>query len=309
MTNEQALNIHVRALSKKYGSQVVLHNVNLSVRAGEVYALTGPNGAGKTTLIRCIAGLVFPSQGTVELDGKNSFTQGTAARAQLGAVVEAPAAFYKHLTGRENLIAHGKLAAQAPNSNPVSAERIREVLHLLELERMADQPVYEFSLGQRQRLGVASAILAKPKVLILDEPTSGLDPLGIGLIHRILASVAADGGSVLLSTHHLREVASYAHTVGILNRGEMVDRIDLRAWQNTFKFRVDEPTRAAVALQTLPHIERAYARGTYVVAHLRSEADIPSCVTKLVQEQHQVWEVSLDQFDLYDYYRDRVEMF
>jgi ABC-2 type transport system ATP-binding protein len=305
--DKSTAHIVVENLSKKYGKNTIFEQINMVIEPGEVYALTGPNGAGKTTLIRCMTGLAFPDSGNVLISGKNVYLQGTAARAKLGAVVEAPAAFYRHMTGRQNLEAHALMASQAPGATRVAPDRIREVLSLLEIHRMSDRKVGEYSLGQRQRLGVAAAILADPDVLILDEPTSGLDPLGIGLIHRILSSMAAAGKSVILSTHHLREVAQYTDTVGILSGGRLVDQIDLRERQTAFKFRVDDPQRAAAALQTLPFVRRVYTRAEYAIAHLDSENDISSALSRLIDQNLRIFEVAPDLFDLYDYYRERVE--
>lgn len=299
--------IEVRGLVKRYGSSTILEDVHLTVKAGEVYALTGPNGAGKTTLIRCLTGLAFPTDGEVRLLGRDVHTDGSRARAYLGAVVEAPAKFYPQFTGTQNLQTHANLAAMAPGGRRVSRDRIREVLALLELTRMADRKVQEFSLGQRQRLGVASAILAEPKVLILDEPTSGLDPLGIGLIHRIVTSLATSGCAVILSTHHLREIATYAHTVGILTGGRMVDTVDLRARQAAYRFRVDDPVGAASALERLPFVRRVSTRTPYAIAYLGGEAGVPDALAHLSNEGIRVFEASPDHFDLYEYYRERVE--
>ena len=298
--------IEVRGLSKKFGSTKTLEDVSLSIHAGEVYALTGPNGAGKTTLMRLMTGLAFPTGGEVRILGRNIHTDGTRARAHLGAVVEAPAKFYPQFTGTENLQIHANLAGMAPGSPRISRDRIREVLALLELTRMAERKVSEYSLGQRQRLGVASAILNDPKVLILDEPTSGLDPLGIGLIHRIVTSLASGGCAVVLSTHHLREIATYAHTVGILTAGRMVDTIDLKQRHAAYRFRVDDPVLAAAALEKLPFVKKASTRMPYAVAHLTDVGSVPDALSHLAAEGIRVYEASPDLFDLYEYYRDRV---
>lgn len=279
----------------------------MTVRAGEVYALTGPNGAGKTTLIRTMTGLAFPTDGEIRLLGRDVHTDGSRARAYLGAVVEAPAKFYPQLTGTQNLQVHANLATMAPGGRRIGRERLREVMALLELTRMADRKVQEYSLGQRQRLGVASAILAEPKVLILDEPTSGLDPLGIGLIHRIVTSLATSGCAVILSTHHLREIATYAHTVGILTAGRLVDTVDLRARQAAYRFRVDDPVAAAAVLERLPFVRKVSTRTPYAVAHLGGESRVPDALAHLGAEGIRVFEASPDHFDLYEYYRERVE--
>lgn len=297
----------VRGLSKRYGRVPILDSIDLTVSSGEVFALTGPNGAGKTTLIRCITGLAFPSSGEVTLMGRNVHEEGSRARATLGAVVEAPAKFYTRFTGAENLRLHARLASQGARGARVNDARIREVLALVELTRMADRRVGEYSLGQRQRLGVASAILAQPEVLILDEPTSGLDPLGIGLIHRIVSDHAASGGAVILSSHHLREIAAYAHTVGILAGGRLVDTVDLSARHSAFRFRVDDPSRAASIMSTLDFVNRATVRTPYAVAELRDEAFVPDVLARLAFEGVRVLEAAPDLFDLYEYYRERLE--
>lgn len=299
--------IEVQGLTKNYGKNTVLNDVNLAVKPGEVYALTGPNGAGKTTLIRLLTGLAFPNSGTVNILGRNVHTDGTRARALLGAVVEAPAKFYPQFTGTENLMIHARLADMNPSGEPVGRDRIREVLALLELTRMSDRKVAQYSLGQRQRLGVASAILAEPKVLILDEPTSGLDPLGIGLIHRIVTSMATSGCAVILSTHHLREIATYAHTVGILTGSRLADTVDLRARSTAYRFRVDNPQEAAASLEKLPFVKRANTRTPYAIAHLNELGSVPDALAHLNENGFRVFEASPDLFDLYEYYRDRVE--
>ncbi|WP_291423800.1 ABC transporter ATP-binding protein [Deinococcus sp.] len=298
--------IEVRGLSKKFGQISILEDVNLAVKPGEVYALTGPNGAGKTTLIRTMTGLAFPTGGKVQILGLDIHTNGIRARAHLGAVVEAPAKFYPQFTGTENLRIHSSLAAMAPGQPAISRDRLREVLALLELTRMADRKVSEYSLGQRQRLGVASAILSEPKVLILDEPTSGLDPLGIGLIHRIVTSLATSGCAVILSTHHLREIATYAHTVGILTGGRMVDTVDLKQRRAAFRFRVEDPVAVAAALEQLPFVRRASTRVPYAVAQLTDPGSMPDVLMFLAKEGVRVFEASPDHFNLYEYYRDRV---
>ena len=286
---------------------MVLEEVSLQVKPGEVYALTGPNGAGKTTLIRCMTGLAFPTGGEVRLMGRDIHHDGPRARAHLGAVVEAPAKFYPQFSGSQNLGMHAQLAAMAPGTKKISRDRVREVLALLELTRMADRPVGEYSLGQRQRLGVAAAILTEPKVLILDEPTSGLDPLGIGLIHRIVTGLATSGCAVILSTHHLREIATYAHTVGILTGGRMADTVDLRARQAAYRFRVDDPIGAVDILNKLPFVKKANVRTPFAIAHLGGESRVPDALSQLTGGGIRVFEASPDHFDLYEYYRERVE--
>lgn len=297
----------VSGLSKQYRDVTVLKDVSLQVKAGEVYALTGPNGAGKTTLIRCMTGLAFPSSGKVELMGRNVQSEGPAARSHLGAVVEAPAKFYPQFTGMQNLNMHAQLSGMAPDARRVSPERVREVLALLELSNMAQQPVGTYSLGQRQRLGVAAAIMAHPKVLILDEPTSGLDAVGIGLIHRIVTGMSRSGCAVILSTHHLREISTYADKVGILSGGSIVDTVDLKARVTAYRFRVSAPGPAAELLTLLPFVGKVHVSLPYVVAQIGDDKNVPDALNLLLSRGFDVTEVTPDHFDLYEYYRERVE--
>jgi ABC-2 type transport system ATP-binding protein len=310
---EHASAVRVDKVSKRYGKFPILEDVSFQIHPGEVYALAGPNGSGKTTLIRMITGLSFPSSGKVFFGDEDVHLGGARVRRKLGAVVEAPAAFYPHMTGRDNLRAHANLAGNVGFAGdgesplPLNDGRLSEVLNTVELLRMADRRVSEYSLGQRQRLGLAAAILTNPRVLILDEPTSGLDPLGINLVHRVLVGMAAGGTAVILSTHHLREVSSYAHRVGILGGGRLLEEVDLTLRSAAYRFRVDDPAKAAVWLSTQPIITRATAKPPYVIAQFRDEGDAPEAIKLLANEGFKVYEASPDHFDLYEHYRDRVE--
>ncbi|WP_457629139.1 ABC transporter ATP-binding protein [Oceanithermus sp.] len=288
----------VEDLSKRYGRKPVLERVSFSLAPGEVYALAGPNGSGKTTLIRLVTGLAFPTGGRVLMLGENVHEGGYGVRRHLGAVVEAPAAFYPYLTGRANLERLAWLSGLAG-----AAERIRDVLFQLELVAVADQPVASYSLGQRQRLGLAAAILAKPKVLVLDEPTSGLDPDGIQKVHEILKEQAASGVSVLLSTHHLREVSAYTNRVGILGGGRLIDEVVMEGAAERHRLRVSEPERALAVLQTLPFVETAERKGGTLVV----QGPVDEMVKALVDDGHRIYEVTADYFDLYEYYRERIK--
>ncbi len=290
--------LEAQQLGKRYGRKPVLENITFAVQPGEVYALAGPNGSGKTTLIRLLTGLAFPTSGVVRLLGQDIYNGGYAARRALGAVVEAPAAFYPHLTGRQNL----EMVAYLTGMLNAGA-RIREVLARLELLAVADQPVRTFSLGQRQRLGLASAILHEPQILILDEPTSGLDPQGISKVHEILAELAWKGVAVLLSTHHLREVSAYADKVGILGGGRLLEEVRLGAKGETYRLRVDDAPRAAAFLKTVPGVQNVSLRDVNVIF----EGSPNVALAALVRENFQVQFLEPDYFDLYDYYRERVK--
>jgi len=286
--------LRLEGVSKRYGRRPVLEGVSLSVRPGEVYALVGPNGSGKTTLIRLATGLAFPTEGRALLFGEDVHKSPNARR-HLGAVVEAPAAFYPYLTGRENLRMHARLSGIEDEA------RIGEVLARLKLLAVADQKVERYSLGQRQRLGLAAAILHRPKVLVLDEPTSGLDPEGVELVHRLLQELAREGVAILLSTHHLQEVARYAHRVGILGGGRLLDEVVLSG-KEAYRLEVEPLEGALALLRTLPQVASARLQGRSVVFEGEPEAALRA----LLAEGYRVRALVPYRFDLVDYYQERV---
>ncbi len=286
-------------LTKRYGKRPIVRDLTFEVNPGEVYALVGPNGAGKTTVIRLVSGLAFPSSGSVRMLGKDPH-QEPAVRRRLGAVVEAPAAFYPYLTGRANLRLHGRL------SGGIEERRIQEVLELMELEHASDRKVGVYSLGMRQRLGVAAALLTSPDVLILDEPASGMDPLSLHLVHAVLQEAAQHGTAVLLSTHHLDEVAAYCTRVAILEEGALIDEVNLLDRRERYRARVSDPPRAKALLDTEPWIRHAAVRGPEVV-FIPTEPDELGRVTIVLAEAGiAVLELTRDIFDLRAYYGERV---
>lgn len=291
--------IETEHLSKRYGRRPIVRDFSFQVRPGEVYALVGPNGAGKTTVIRLVAGLAFPTSGTVKMLGMDPHEH-PAIRRKLGAVVEAPAAFYPYMSGRGNLQLHAGLAGGVP------ASRIGEVLEMMELGPAADRPVGVYSLGMRQRLGVAAAILTHPEVLILDEPASGMDPLSLHLVHRVLKRAAAAGTAVLLSTHHLDEVAAYCNRVGILEEGALIDEIDLVSRRERYRAHVSDVHAARVLLDTQHWVRGVDIRGSNVVFTIGEQADLGRVAPLLLGHEIGLFELTRDQFDLRSYYRDRV---
>lgn len=315
MSEQSPPAMQVHELTKIYGARPALDKVSLQVNAGEVYALVGPNGAGKTTLIRLLAGLAFPSSGTARLLGEDP-TQSTKVKQFLGAVVEAPAAFYPYLTGRQNLRLHARLSGQ------VDEARIREVLLLVELSNAAERKVRGYSLGMRQRLGVAAALLTRPKVLILDEPTSGMDPLSLHLVHSVLQDAAKAGAAVLISTHHLEEVNTYCDKVAILEEGRLLEEISLNDEAIRYRFEVDNPTRASAFFKQRPYSRLVYLRDGRVVLEFkgisRKESEessekekqfIALALQELLDADVKVFAMKRENFDLRAYYAQSVNDF
>jgi ABC-2 type transport system ATP-binding protein len=206
--------IEVRGLVKRYGEVHAVDHVDLTVEPGDVFGYLGPNGAGKTTSLRMMLGLVRPDEGWVRLFGRDP-QLGVAALEGVAGFVEAPA-FYPYLSGRENL----RLCAALDGGD--AADRIEEVLDVVELSGRAGDRVGGYSHGMRQRLGIASALLRRPRLLLLDEPATGLDPGGMRDMRELIRDLAARGITVLLSSHLLGEVEELCNRVAIVRTGRVV---------------------------------------------------------------------------------------
>src|SRR5215208_346254 len=207
--------IETRGLTRRFGTQLAVNNLNLSVPAGGVYGFLGPNGAGKTTAIRILLGLIRPNTGEVRLFGQPLTRNHQSLMRRVGALVEAPS-LYPHLTGRENLEVTRRLLGSARNL-------IELALATVKLTKDADRRVREYSLGMRQRLGLALALLGDPDLLILDEPTNGLDPAGIHEMRDLIRRLPAEHEiTVFLSSHLLSEVEQMATDIGIIQKGNLL---------------------------------------------------------------------------------------
>ena len=246
MSGTDGLALATRGLRKKYGSRLALDGLDLSVPTGVVYGFLGPNGAGKTTTMRVLTGLIHPDGGTVDLLGK-PFKRGDRRRLfDVGALVESPT-FYPYLSARANL------RALAASGAPVPAERIEELLDLVGLSDRANDKVQGYSLGMKQRLGIAGALLSDPKLLLLDEPANGLDPAGIVAMRDTLKALAAQGKTVFISSHLLAEVQVMADMVGIIAAGKLVREGPLKellSMEGVVKVRV-RPNLMDAAIKTL----------------------------------------------------------
>jgi ABC-2 type transport system ATP-binding protein len=207
--------VETSGLTKRFGDRLAVDNVELRVPRGAAFGYLGPNGAGKTTLIRMLLGLTGATSGTMHLLGRPVPAERAAALARVGAIGEEPR-FHGHLTGRENLTVIA--AAREPEAHA----RIEGALARAGLSQRADERVKRYSLGMRQRLGVARSLLADPELLILDEPTNGLDPAGMREFRDMIRGFVAEGRTVLLSSHLLDEVEKICDAVAIVDRGRVV---------------------------------------------------------------------------------------
>lgn len=213
--------IETHKLSKLYGKELKVKNLSLSIPSGCVYGFLGPNGAGKTTTMKMMLGLIKPTNGEVLMMGHpmNKANRISILR-QTGSLIETPS-YYGHLTGKENL----EIVCQLKN---VPYTEINEVLEIVKMTQYKNQKTAEYSLGMKQRLGIACALLGHPKVLLLDEPTNGLDPAGIQEIRELICELPKQYGiTVLVSSHLLSEIDQMANVVGIIDHGELLFQNDL----------------------------------------------------------------------------------
>lgn len=234
-------------LCKRYGDTYCVQDVNLSVKEGEIFGFLGPNGAGKTTTLKMILGLTRPTSGNVKVFGKDFATHRRFILSQTGSLIESPS-YYGHLSGLENLRIVQKLR-DLPERN------VREVLNIVRLDKQKDKKVDQYSLGMKQRLGIAMALLSFPKLLILDEPTNGLDPAGITEIRELIKSLPERYGmTVIVSSHLLSEMEQMATSVGIINEGKLLfqDSMDVlkKKGQPTIGFKTGNNRLAQELLTT-----------------------------------------------------------
>ncbi|HEU5161235.1 MAG TPA: ABC transporter ATP-binding protein [Streptosporangiaceae bacterium] len=243
--------IITRGLTKRFGRITAVDGVELNVRPGDRYGLLGPNGSGKTTVVRMLLGLVFATSGEIELLGRSVPRHTTDVLPQVGALVEGPAA-YGHLPGRANLALLDAAGPAPPGgrSRRARRRRIEAALERVGLGGVDNRPVKAYSLGMRQRLGLAAALLGEPRLLVLDEPTNGLDPQGIREVRELLEELNAAGTTVFLCSHLLAEVEQFCTRVGMMDRGRLVledDLAELRA--PTGRIMINSPdAERAVAL-------------------------------------------------------------
>jgi ABC-2 type transport system ATP-binding protein len=256
VTDAGAPPVKARELVKRYKEVLAVDHVDLNVRRGDVYGFLGPNGAGKTTTLRMALGLITPTEGTVELFGRDPLREGARALEGVAGFVEAPR-FYPYMTGRKNL----EMLAALDGAG--ASERIDEVLEIVELAPRGRHKVGGYSHGMRQRLGIAAALLRRPRLLILDEPATGLDPAGMRDMRALIRRLAGEGMTVLLSSHQLPEVQELCDRVAIVDRGKVVYEgalADLRRQGGAgYRLRTTDDTIALPVVRTQEGVTHANA--------------------------------------------------
>jgi len=276
--------IVTHALTKRYGKVLAVDRVDLDVHEGDRYGFLGPNGSGKTTVVRMLLGLVYATSGEIEVMGKPVPAKVSDVLPQIGALVEGPSN-YGHLSGRANLALLD--AAGRKSSGRPRRRRISEALDRVGLGGIDNRAVKKYSLGMRQRLGLAAALLRSPRLLVLDEPTNGLDPQGIREIRDLLGELNAAGTTIFMSSHQLSEVELLCTRVGIVDHGRLVlqqDLSELRALTGRVIVHTPDADRAAALLDG--RVEQREGDRLLV-----TEADPAEVNTRLVEAGLRVTEI------------------
>lgn len=279
-------------LHKNFGKKEILKDVSLELEKGDILGFIGPNGAGKTTTIKLILGLQSITSGTVKINGYDITNNFTNAIRNVGAIVENPD-LYMYLTGYENL----KLIANLYKE--VGKERIDEVVKLVKLENRINDKVSRYSLGMRQRLGIAQAILHKPNLLILDEPTNGLDPEGIKEIRELLKDLAEkEEMAVLISSHNLLELETFCNKICIIKNGKVMETNKIEDVKNIAKsgyiFEIDNTEMIDKMFKNVTIVNR----NMFKIAVDRDE--VPSVIKKLVENDIKIYAVNENKISLED---------
>jgi ABC-2 type transport system ATP-binding protein len=248
-------------LTKRFGKLTAVKDLNIELRRGEVFGFLGPNGAGKSTTVGMILGLIAPTAGRIELFGRNLHDDMWRSLRRVGAVIEEPA-FYPYLSGRDNLIALAKAIGG------ITEEKIDEVLLRVNLRERAADKYAHYSVGMKQRLGIASTLLRDPELIILDEPTSGLDPAGTKEVRDLIPQLAHESRAVFLCSHLLHEVEQVCKRVAIIKEGVMITSTsmqELLTRRQRLQIKVDDLVKAAEILKALPWVKSVAVENGYLM--------------------------------------------
>ncbi len=291
--------LECKNLYKSFGKKKIIKNISLDMYEGDILGFIGPNGAGKTTTIKMILGLQSIDKGEVNINGFNIKTDFVTAITKVGAIVENPD-MYMYLSGRKNL----ELVRNMYDN--VSKERIEEVIKIVKLEARINDKVSKYSLGMRQRLGIAQALLHNPNILILDEPTNGLDPEGIKELRDLLKYLAIkENKAVLISSHNLSELESFCNKVCIIKNGEIIETTEVKSLKKEVT-----KTTYLIELNTIKNIKKVIKEEFDVndkVIRIEIEKEnIPNLIKKLVDANYLIYRVSEVEISLEDAFLKKV---
>ncbi|PER26851.1 bacitracin ABC transporter ATP-binding protein [Bacillus cereus] len=287
-------------LTKMYGNQKSVDNLNMNVHRGQIYGFIGRNGAGKTTTIRMLLGLIKPTSGRIEIFGEDLARNQKEILRRIGSIVEVPG-FYENLTAKENLLINAKIIGLHKKN------AIEEVLEIVGLQHETKKRVGKYSLGMKQRLGIARSLLNYPELLILDEPTNGLDPIGIKEMRKLIKSLAIEKNiTILISSHILAEVEQLVDHMGIIHEGNLLEEVALDTLRKTnrqyLEFQVNNDNKAAMLLESQFHIsdyEVLNEGNIRIYSHFGQQGKINKT---FVQNDIEVLKVMMSESKLEDYF-------
>ena len=290
--------LECKNLCKTFGKKQILHNVSFGIKKGDILGFIGPNGAGKTTTIKLILGLQSITRGKVLINGYDVEKEFTKAIEKVGAIVENPD-MYMYMSGYDNL----KLVANMYKG--INTKRIDEVVKLVKLENRINDKVSKYSLGMRQRLGIAQAILHNPNLLILDEPTNGLDPEGIKEMRELLVDLAKkEEMAILISSHNLAELDNFCNKICIIKNGEIIETNEITAIKKDI-----EHQQFIVEINNTKDIKKLYSEATIVNDKIfkisMKKENIPNLVVNLVNNNIKIYEIKEDEKSLEDAFFER----
>ncbi|KPB06050.1 ABC transporter ATP-binding protein [Bacillus sp. CHD6a] len=277
--------LEVKNLTKRIGSKTIVKDVTFAVEKGEIFGLLGPNGAGKTTIIRMIVNLINRTGGSVIINGHNLDSSFKSAMSEIGAIVENPE-FYRYMSGYKNIKHYANMATKK-----ITKERIQEMVSLVGLEDAIHNKVKTYSLGMRQRLGVAQALLHEPSLLILDEPTNGLDPQGIREFRDYLRLLADNGISVVVSSHLLSEMQLMCDRFAIIEKGELIhistmnESVGTQETLREYVFEVSDVDKAVDILKKNNFEDNVGKKGETII-HLSIVKEDVAKINRLFVEQN-----------------------
>ena len=290
--------LECKNLCKTFGKKQILHNVSFEIKKGDILGFIGPNGAGKTTTIKLILGLQSITNGKVLINGYDVEKEFTKAIEKVGAIVENPD-MYMYMSGYDNL----KLVANMYKG--ITTKRIDEVVKLVKLENRINDKVSKYSLGMRQRLGIAQAILHNPNLLILDEPTNGLDPEGIKEMRELLVDLAKkEEMAILISSHNLAELDNFCNKICIIKNGEIIETNEITAIKKDI-----EHQQFIVEIDNTKDIKKLYSGATIVNDKIfkisMKKENVPNLVVNLVNNNIKIYEIKEDEKSLEDAFFER----
>lgn len=293
--------IETTALTKIYGDKAAVKQLDLKIREGEIYGFIGRNGAGKSTTLKMLCGIASPTEGEIRLFGKP--VSDPVVRRRLGVLIESAGVFL-HLTARQNVVMKAKCMGLADEKS------VDEVLSVTGLANAGRKKVKHFSMGMKQRLGVALALLGNPDLLILDEPINGLDPEGIRELRQLIFRLHEEGKTILISSHILGELSKIATDYGIIKDGEMVEQLTREELeercQDYFQIEVQEVSRALALIQeTFPEVQTEAADARRI--RIYGVEDGAALNQMLIENQISVYASGFHRMDLEEYFLERME--